>query len=290
MRWRRVFPGEERQLSAMRRWLASSLPQCPARDDVICVATELGTNAIRHTASGRGGWFAVEIVWHRAAVRILVADCGAPDGPRVIDDPDGEHGRGLLVVQGLSVRTGVCGDHRGRLVWADIPWGGADAEQPASSQDPYEAAIGDGQAALASRFSDVPAWFGRSTLQWWALAGGELLAAPSAQELASLLDRVPGLLDYVRGLPPARMPSAVGAASANARTTRARGRERRSRVPAAQFPLGRAPAPQARRDGLDLGGRDALRTSSGSVGEPSGRGRPRRPVTASTGLPVAATS
>ena len=289
MRWRRVFAGEERQLGELRRWLESLLPKCPALDDLAIIATELGTNAIQHTASGRGGWFVVEISWLRSAVRIAVVDCGAPAGPRVIDDPDGEHGRGLLVVQGLSARTGVCGDHRGRLVWADIPWGGADAEQPASSQDPYEAAIGDGQAALASRFSGVPAWFGRSTLEWWALAGGKLLAAPSAQELASLLDCVPGLLDYVPGLPPARMPSAVGAASANARTTRAGGPER-SRVPAAQFPLGRALAPQARRDELDLGGRDALRMSSGSVGEPSGRGRPRRPVTASPGFPVAATS
>src|SRR5712691_6442752 len=290
MRWRRVFAGEERQLGELRRWLESLLPKCSALDDLAIIATELGTNAIQHTASGRGGWFVVEISWLRSAVRIAVADCGAPAGPQVIDDPDGEHGRGLLVVQGLSARTGVCGDHRGRLVWADIPWGGADAEQPASSQDPYEAAISDGQAALASRFTGVPAWFGRSTLHWWALAGGKLLAAPSAQELASLLDRVPGVLDYVPGLPPARPPSAVGAASANARTTRASGREQRPSVPAAQFPLGRAPAPQARRDGLDLGGRDALRTSSGSVGEPSGRGRPRRPVTASPSLPVAITS
>ena len=32
MRWRKVFRGEERQLGAMRRWLASLLPAVPARD------------------------------------------------------------------------------------------------------------------------------------------------------------------------------------------------------------------------------------------------------------------
>src|SRR5713101_5085238 len=185
-----VFPGEERQLGLLRRWLESLLPACPARDDVACVAIELGTNAIVHTASGRGGWFAVEITWHRPVVRVAVADCGAPDGPRVIDDPEGEHGRGLLVVRGLSVRTGACGDQRGRLVWADVAWDDAGAAEPASSQDPYEAVIRDGQARLASLPAEVPAWFGRSTLQWWALAGGELVAAPSAQELARLLGRV----------------------------------------------------------------------------------------------------
>src|SRR5690348_17204103 len=56
-RWRQMFSGEERQLGLMRRWLAACLPECPARDDVVSVATELGSNAILHTASGRGGWF-----------------------------------------------------------------------------------------------------------------------------------------------------------------------------------------------------------------------------------------
>ena len=45
LRWRELFPGEQCQLSAVRRWVESLLPQCPARDDVMCVATELGTNA-----------------------------------------------------------------------------------------------------------------------------------------------------------------------------------------------------------------------------------------------------
>jgi serine/threonine-protein kinase RsbW len=177
LRWRRVFTGEGSQLGVLRRWLESLLPDCPARDDVAIVATELGTNAVRHTASGRGGWFAVEITWHRSVVRVAVADCGAPAGPRVVEDPAGVDGRGLVVVRGLSVRTGVCGDHRGRLVWADVAWGDAGAAESASSRDPYEAAIGDGQAGLASRFAGVPTWFGRSTLQWWALAGSELVDA-----------------------------------------------------------------------------------------------------------------
>ena len=86
LRWRRVLPGEERQLGVLRRWLELLLPECPARGDVAYVATELGTNAVRHTASGQGGWFAVEITWHRLAVRVAVADGGAPGDPRVLDD------------------------------------------------------------------------------------------------------------------------------------------------------------------------------------------------------------
>jgi len=186
-RWRRVFPGEERQLSLVRRWLESLLPDCPARDDVLCIATELGTNAICHTASGRGGHFALEVIRQGATVRVAVKDGGAAGAPGVIDDPEGEQGRGLLVVQGLSARFGVHGDHRGRTVWAEVSWGVADVATSATPQDPDDAVIRRGLAGLASRFADIPTWFGRSTLQWWGLARGRLVAAPSAQELASLL-------------------------------------------------------------------------------------------------------
>lgn len=54
LRGRRVFPGDDRQLGLLRRWLGSLLPPCPARDDVMCVASELGANAIRHS-HGRVG-------------------------------------------------------------------------------------------------------------------------------------------------------------------------------------------------------------------------------------------
>lgn len=124
LRWRRVLPGEEHQLAVLRRWIAMLLPPCPAREDVTTVANELCGNAIKHTASGRGGWFAVEITRHGPVVTVAVTDNGAPAGPQVINDPEREHGRGLLLVQCLSVRTGVRGDSRGRLVWAEVRWDG----------------------------------------------------------------------------------------------------------------------------------------------------------------------
>lgn len=194
LRWRRVFPGDEPQIRELRQWLATLLPECPARDDVIAVAAELSTNAVRHTASGRGGWFAAEITWHPACVRIAVADQGAPTAPRlpINTDPMTESGHGLVLILGIARRTGMTGDQRGRLVWADVPWDGWDAPVPAALPDGYEAAIRDGRKLLARRYREVPAWFGRSTLQWWALAGNpgahRLVAANSPHELAQLLD------------------------------------------------------------------------------------------------------
>jgi anti-sigma regulatory factor (Ser/Thr protein kinase) len=205
-----VFPGEESQLGALRRWLASLLPDCQARDDVASVATELCSNAIRHTASGRDGSFAVEIIWldRPAGVRLAVADGGAPAGPQMIDDPMAENGRGLMLVHGLSERTGVAGDEHGRVVWADIPWPEAGSEAPAVAGDPYEAGVRAGLAALAAQFAGVPIWFGRATLQWWALVdrgyASRLVSAASPEELAASLAQV------LAALPPL-MPGRSGA-------------------------------------------------------------------------------
>lgn len=282
LRWRRVFPGEERQLGLLRRWLELLLPECPARSDVACVATELGTNAVRHTASGRDGWFAVEITWHRQAVRVAVADGGAPGAPQVLDDPAAEHGRGLLVVRGLSIRTGVCGDHRGRLVWADVPWDDAGAAESASARDGHESAISDGQAGLASRFAGVPAWFGRATLQWWALAGGQLVTASSAQELACLLDRM------VMRPPRPGVPAGGDTARADTRTSRALGQAQRPGAPALRFPPGCAQVAGGGRDGIGAGGNGGPRTPVRER-RPSTRAR-QTVMAAGQGWPTAAVS
>jgi Histidine kinase-like ATPase domain len=242
LRWRRVFPGEERQISVLRRWLTSLLPDCPAREDAAYVATELGSNAVRHTASGQGGWLTVEVTWHRAVLRVAVADCGSQTWPRMIEDSADEHGRGLLLVRGLALHTGVCGDRRGRLVWADIPWPDPRAVPPPSWQEPYEAAIRDAEVALAKRFAGIHAWFGRSTMQWWALASwGELLTAPTARELAMLLN---DLLDAQ----PTRPHRAWRAEQADAPVVHPPGRGTMPGGPAQHPPA--APLPQLYHPGL----------------------------------------
>jgi serine/threonine-protein kinase RsbW len=189
--WQRAFPGEERQLAVMRKWLAGLLPAGPQRDDLAVVATELGTNAIRHTASGvGGGHFIVEVTWHPDAVRVAVIDGGAPGGPRILNDPLGEHGRGLRVVQGMSARMGVRGNPGGRQVWADIPPGQAAIAEPACPGIAEEA-IRAGLADLTSTFADIPVWFNQTTQEWSALTRGQLVTAPSAAGLAELLSREP---------------------------------------------------------------------------------------------------
>lgn len=139
---RRVFPGCEQELGQVRRWLASLVPDCDARDDLLSVATELAANAIEHTASGEpGGTFAVEVSWQPSLAQVVVVDGGGQAEPQVICDPGGERGRGLLLVRGLAARTGWTGDRRGRLVWAQIAWPGSGPAIPGPADS--------GQAALA---------------------------------------------------------------------------------------------------------------------------------------------
>jgi hypothetical protein len=157
VRWRRVFPGAQPQLAVLRRWLNSLLPDCAARGDVVCVATELCTNAVLHTATGRGGWFAVEITWYGPVLRVAVADCGGPGEPQMIEHADGEHGRGLAVVRSLAVRTGFHGDHHGRLVWADVPWDQAWIQAQAAAADPRQAGWAGGNGAYREEEASLSA-------------------------------------------------------------------------------------------------------------------------------------
>ncbi|HXP56491.1 MAG TPA: ATP-binding protein [Streptosporangiaceae bacterium] len=132
-RWQRLFRGQESELRQLRRWLCVLLPDTSARDDLISVAVELGTNAIQHTASGDGGWFTVEVSCLSSVIRVAVTDEGAPVAPQLGEDPfaggdildgdvdyDSDCGRGLLIVQALSAASGVCGNVSGRTVWAEV--------------------------------------------------------------------------------------------------------------------------------------------------------------------------
>src|SRR3984957_3552987 len=150
--WQRLFRGQQTELRQLRHWLTALLPDTSARDDLISVAVELGTDAIQHPASGDGGWFTVEVACLGPVIRVAVTDEGRPGVPCLTGDPlssgdlaldgdlegdmDGDMdgdldreiavdcesdcGRGLLIVRALSVTSGVCGNTRGRTVWAEI--------------------------------------------------------------------------------------------------------------------------------------------------------------------------
>ena len=78
---RRVFPGRPEQVAQARRFVARVLDNCPVVDDALLCASELASNAIRHTRTGRSGKFQV-LVWRgRASACVAVLDDGSDTTP-----------------------------------------------------------------------------------------------------------------------------------------------------------------------------------------------------------------
>ncbi|MFH8221403.1 ATP-binding protein [Streptomyces sp. NPDC018057] len=118
---RRSFPGDPRELRAARQWIHAMLDGHPCSDDAALIVTELGTNAVVHTASG-GSTFQVTLTVSPLAVVIEVTDLGTPDtSPRVQrPTPDSTHGRGLGMVAALADRLQTRGDDSGHTVTAEL--------------------------------------------------------------------------------------------------------------------------------------------------------------------------
>src|ERR1700691_274205 len=118
------FPGERGQVRAARSFVARALVGCPARETLVTCVSELSTNAIEHTVSGRGGMFTVEVVRPRDGVAfVAVTDAGSPAAPAARSADDfAEGGRGLAFVAACSSRWGYRDAAHGRTVWAEVTW------------------------------------------------------------------------------------------------------------------------------------------------------------------------
>ena len=121
----RVFPGAAVQVREARRFLARVLDGCPAGDDALLCASELATNAVLYSRSGRpGGRFAVRSAVRAGRVRVEVEDEGGPWRPGGEQNgqsgQSGQSGRGLVIVGQLASRWGRDDHGDRRTVWFEI--------------------------------------------------------------------------------------------------------------------------------------------------------------------------
>jgi anti-sigma regulatory factor (Ser/Thr protein kinase) len=101
---KKVFPGTPEEARHARQWVAELLgPEHPLRDAAELVASELATNAVLHTVSGRGGGsFTVEVSFDGRAVLLWVLDEGSASQPLIAKTSDQDaFGRGLEIVNFL---------------------------------------------------------------------------------------------------------------------------------------------------------------------------------------------
>jgi hypothetical protein len=122
-RYQRTFHGRADQVSQVRADITRYLGDCPAVADTVLIASELGTNAVMHSASA-GEFFTVRCERHAGYVWIEVEDLGGPWRP----GRPGDRPHGLDIVAALTGPdnwgTETTGDGD-RIVWArlDLPPG-----------------------------------------------------------------------------------------------------------------------------------------------------------------------
>jgi anti-sigma regulatory factor (Ser/Thr protein kinase) len=85
------------------------------------VVSELCANAVRHGhVAGRG--FRLRLALGAVMLRIEVTDAGSalpPDNPRTAG-PECEYGRGLALVEALTLRWGMRPELIGKTVWCEL--------------------------------------------------------------------------------------------------------------------------------------------------------------------------
>jgi anti-sigma regulatory factor (Ser/Thr protein kinase) len=119
---RRAFAGSGNQVARTRLFVGQVLGGCPAADDAVLLTSELVTNAITHTASGRGGKVVVTVYRADTRVRVEVRDDGSEQVPAVSYDKTEESGYGLGLVDLIAHSWGYRGGQRGRIVWFMLEW------------------------------------------------------------------------------------------------------------------------------------------------------------------------
>jgi anti-sigma regulatory factor (Ser/Thr protein kinase) len=116
-----VVPGVPKAVGSVRRSFRDLLgPDHPALDGVLLCLSEVMSNAIRHTASGRDGRIRIEAAFRESEIRIGALDDGGADTvPRVVHDAD-EGGRGLALVEAIADDWGAEVQGDGTLVWFSV--------------------------------------------------------------------------------------------------------------------------------------------------------------------------
>ncbi|MEV8634127.1 ATP-binding protein [Streptosporangium sp. NPDC051023] len=126
------FPGTPASVPTARRWardLLSGRLSDTTLDDALLLLSEVVTNAVVHSDSGREPYGSVTVCvalsndHGDSTVHVEVIDDGSdgslPFVRAATTDSDG--GRGLLMVELLSARWGVHHDETGNAVWFHLP-------------------------------------------------------------------------------------------------------------------------------------------------------------------------
>ncbi|MBT2397003.1 ATP-binding protein [Streptomyces sp. ISL-100] len=116
----RFYPRERRSVARAREFTRDAAVAWRVgtrADDVLLCVSELATNALLHgVPPGRG--YQLRLLLSGQTLRIEVHDSG--DGLPRLREPDGESGRGLVLVAALADEWGVGERELGKIVWCEF--------------------------------------------------------------------------------------------------------------------------------------------------------------------------
>jgi anti-sigma regulatory factor (Ser/Thr protein kinase) len=119
----REYPGTADQPAQVRADLGEISTGCPVSEEIVLLASELASNAVLHSRSGRPGrTFTVRAALYPGDYAwVEVVDQG---GPWVAERHDEEHGRGLAIVASVAGdrNWGIDGDSASRVAWFRLAW------------------------------------------------------------------------------------------------------------------------------------------------------------------------
>jgi anti-sigma regulatory factor (Ser/Thr protein kinase) len=115
-----TIPGRPQHVRAARTFVAKALGELgPVTETAVLLASELVTNAVRHSGSGAPGGTVTLVVLETAdGVRVEVSDDGSRfSSPVVKEDVQSSDGRGLFLVESMARQWGYVRDEAGTTVW-----------------------------------------------------------------------------------------------------------------------------------------------------------------------------
>jgi len=114
-----TLQGQPERVRDARRFITRALGGGAHADTAQLLTSELVTNAIRHSRSGRpGGTVEVIVAAKAASLLVSVIDDGSDRTmPQKGNDPGGENGNGLLLVESLSDDWGFASRAGRTAVW-----------------------------------------------------------------------------------------------------------------------------------------------------------------------------
>ena len=119
MRSSRAFTAEALSVAASRRYVRDVLRRHPLAniDAVELMVSELATNSVKHAHSD----FKVSINDSAGEIRVEVRDTGRGQPVLRFPAPTEPSGRGLRIVEALSLAWGTADSPLGKTVWFTVP-------------------------------------------------------------------------------------------------------------------------------------------------------------------------